>query len=307
MRHRRLCRPALGPGGAARRAEKLEYRGYDSAGISIQTDGQLDSVRAVGQPRALRDAVEPGATGDGGVALLAPPGHHRHRPHALGHPRPRDRGERPPALRHRRTASTWSSTASSRTTWSSRRSCWTRGAAFTSETDVEVIAHLVADELDAAGDLAEAVRRTYLRLRGHYAFVAVAADEPGSIVGARKECPLVVGRGDGEQFLGLRHPRLPRPHAPRPVHRERRDRRRHRRRRRRVHAADGDAGRARRSSAIDWDAEEAEKGGYETFMLKEIHEQADAVAETIADRTAAPTASTSRSSTTRCCAPRAGS
>ena len=63
------------------------------------------------------------------------------------------------------------------------------------------MAHLIARELDVTGDLTEAVRRAYNRLRGHYAFVAVAADEPGVIVGARKECPLIVGRGDGEQFL----------------------------------------------------------------------------------------------------------
>ena len=75
------------------------------------------------------------------------------------------------------------------------------GAEFTSETDVEVMAHLIARELDETGDLTEAVRLAYNRLRGHYALVAVAADEPGVIVGARKECPLIVGRGDGEQFL----------------------------------------------------------------------------------------------------------
>ena len=74
------------------------------------------------------------------------------------------------------------------------------GAHFTSETDVEVIAHLIASDLDEHG-LVEATRRTYNRLRGHYSFVAVAADEPGVLVGARKECPLIVGRGDGEQFL----------------------------------------------------------------------------------------------------------
>src|SRR6185295_6302225 len=71
---------------------------------------------------------------------------------------------------------------------------------FTSETDVEVIAHLIARGLDEHG-FVESVRRTYNRLRGHYSFVAIAADEPGVLVGARKECPLIVGRGEGEQFL----------------------------------------------------------------------------------------------------------
>ncbi len=85
------------------------------------------------------------------------------------------------------------------------------GAEFTSETDAEVIAHLVAHYND--GDLFEAVRRAYAELRGHYAFVAMTADEPGVLVGARKECPLIIGRGEGEQFIAsaipafLRHTR----------------------------------------------------------------------------------------------------
>ena len=85
------------------------------------------------------------------------------------------------------------------------------GAQFTSETDAEVIAHLVAHYND--GDLVDAVRRAYADLRGHYAFVAMTADEPGLLVGARKECPLIIGRGDGEQFIAsaipafLRHTR----------------------------------------------------------------------------------------------------
>jgi glucosamine--fructose-6-phosphate aminotransferase (isomerizing) len=131
-----------------------------------------------------------------------------------------------------------------------------------------------------------ATRRTYNRLRGHYSFVAVAVDEPGVLVGARKECPLIVGRGEDEQFLAsgipafLAHTRT-------------------------VQALEDDelvvltpdgaefltaAGTPfeRETSEIDWDADAAEKGGFETFMLKEIHEQADAVAETIADRTVRP-------------------
>src|ERR1700689_1003956 len=74
------------------------------------------------------------------------------------------------------------------------------GAEFTSETDAEAIANLVSHHC-ARGSLVEAVRAAYAELRGHYAFVAMSADEPGVIVGARKECPLIVGRGDGEQFI----------------------------------------------------------------------------------------------------------
>ena len=157
------------------------------------------------------------------------------------------------------------------------------GAVFTSETDAEVIAHLVSHYADTH-DLGEAVRLAYGRLRGHYAFVAVSADEPGVVVAARKECPLVIGRGDGEQFVGSAIPAFM-AHT-RDVQLIENDEIV-------VVTADdavfmkADGTRVDREiEHVDWSADVAEKGGYETFMLKEIHEQADAVAETIADRTA---------------------
>ena len=113
----------------------------------------------------------------------------------------------------------------------------------------------------------------------------MTADEPGVLVGARKECPLIIGRGDGEQFIASAIPAFLRAHPPRPVHRERRDRRAAR-----PTASSSPpptASRVEREIVeIDWDADTAEKQGYETFMLKEIHEQADAVAETIGERAA---------------------
>src|SRR4051794_36887732 len=156
------------------------------------------------------------------------------------------------------------------------------GAVFTSETDAEVIAHLISHHL-ASGDLADAVRAAYADLDGHFAFVAMRRDEPEVLVGARKECPLVVGRGEGETFLASAIPAFLRET-------------------RRVQFIENgeivvitpedvtflkpDGTEVEREVRdIDWDDETAEKGGYETFMLKEIHEQADAVAETIADRT----------------------
>jgi glucosamine--fructose-6-phosphate aminotransferase (isomerizing) len=156
------------------------------------------------------------------------------------------------------------------------------GAVFTSETDAEVIAHLVARHSEDG--LVEGVRRAYAELRGHYAFVAISADEPGLLVGARKECPLIIGRGQGEQFIGsaipafLRETRVVqyigddeivvlRPNEVQFL------------------SADG-AVLEREQVQIDWDTETAEKQGKETFMLKEIYEQADAVAETIGERAA---------------------
>jgi len=261
--------------------EKLEYRGYDSAGISIQSEGSLDCVRAVGNLAALRSAVGAGEESGGGLAVLAPPattgiGHTRWATHgrvteANAHPHydPDNRVhvvvngivENYMELKHEFLAA---------------------GAHFSSETDVEVIAHLIASDLDEYG-FVEATRRAYNRLRGHYSLVVVAAEEPGVLVGARKECPLIVGRGEHEQFLAsgipafLEHTRTVQTLEDDELV---------------VLTADGAefmtaAGVRfeREVSTVDWDADAAEKGGYETFMLKEIHEQADAVAETIADRT----------------------
>jgi glucosamine--fructose-6-phosphate aminotransferase (isomerizing) len=156
------------------------------------------------------------------------------------------------------------------------------GAVFTSETDAEVIAHLVAHHYD--GDLLEAVRAAYAELRGHYAFVALTAREPGVLVGARKECPLIVGRGDGETFIASAIPAFLRDTRRvqyigddelvvlRPEGTE-------------FYTAAGEPV-EHEVVEIDWDTDTAEKQGYETFMLKEIHEQADAVAETIGERAA---------------------
>ena len=117
------------------------------------------------------------------------------------------------------------------------------GSVFTSETDAEVIAHLIAEHYD--GDLAEAVRAAYAELEGHYAFVAMSLDEPEVLVGARKECPLVVGRGEGEQFVASAVPAFLAQTRRGAVRRERRDRRAAARRRD-DHDRRRRAGRARR-------------------------------------------------------------
>ncbi len=143
-----------------------------------------------------------------------------------------------------------------------------------------MVAHLIAHHYE--GDLAAAVRDAYAELRGHYAFVAMHADEPRRLLGARKECPLVAGIGEGETFLASAIPAfLADTRLAMPIENG--------------EIVEIDAGAIRitdaegapierAAEAVTWDAAAAEKGGYETFMLKEIHEQADAVAETIADR-----------------------
>ena len=252
--------------------EKLEYRGYDSAGISVLgDDGRIESVRAVGNLAALRSALN----GHGEIGAIGI-GHTRWATHgrvseANAHPHDDCDGRVHIALN-----------GIVENFVALRRRLEAKGCSFTSETDAEVVAHLVADHYD--GDLAEAVRAAYNELRGHYAFVAMSADEPNVLAAARKECPLIVGRGRGEQFLASAIPGFL--EHTRQVQYINDDE---------IVAISPDGARfmtaageplERETVEIDWDADTAEKGGYETFMLKEIHEQADAVAETVADRTA---------------------
>ena len=262
--------------------EKLEYRGYDSAGISVLEGGRLDSVRAVGNLSALREAVARREDGHGAVATAPATvgiGHTRWATHgrvteANAHPH-FDSDDRVHVVVN----------GIVENYMELKQELIADGAVFTSETDVEVIAHLIARDLDEHG-LVGAVRLAYRRLRGHYSFVAASAEEPDKLVAARKETPLVIGRRDGEQFVAsgipafLAHTRdVQLPEDDDIV----------------VLRADGveflgadDQPVERPVERIDWDAEAAEKGGYDTFMLKEIHEQADAVAETVADRTVRP-------------------
>jgi glutamine---fructose-6-phosphate transaminase (isomerizing) len=261
---------------------RLEYRGYDSAGISMIAGDSIDSVRAVGNLEHLRDAVSArvGEEG-GGVATATHPA-----TTGIGHTRWATHGRvnEDNAHPHYDTADRVHVVVNGivENYLVLRRRLSDMGAVFTSETDAEVIAHLVAHHL-ASGSLVEAVRAAYNELEGHYAFVALALDEPDTLVGARKECPLIVGRGEGETFFASAIPAFLRET-------------------RRVQyiengeiveitpegttflLADGTE-LEREVVEIDWDEETAEKGGFETFMLKEIYEQADAVAETIADRT----------------------
>jgi glucosamine--fructose-6-phosphate aminotransferase (isomerizing) len=263
----RECRELLLAG-----LERLEYRGYDSAGLSLITNGTVDSVHAVGNLGKLKGAV---AERNGNLRGSTGIGHTRWATHG----RVTTENAHPHWDTSRRVHIVLNGIIEN---WSElKQRLVAEGAEFTSETDAEVVAHLIASHLD--GDLIEAVRKAYGELRGHYAFVAMSADQPDVLVGARKECPLVVGVGDGESFIASAIPAFLAETrriqlvengelvaiSPEGT--------------RFVDAAAGDPI-DREVSEVDWDDAAAEKGGYETFMLKEIHEQADAVAETVADR-----------------------
>jgi glucosamine--fructose-6-phosphate aminotransferase (isomerizing) len=273
----RSARPLLLAG-----LEKLEYRGYDSAGISVLEGGRIDAVRAVGNLAHLRVALDARRAQAGAVAVAE-----RDAPGTgIGHTRWATHGRVTEENAHPHFDTTDRIHIVVNGIVENYLALKDRlerdGAVFTSETDAEVIAHLVAHHND--GDLVEAVRRAYAEMRGHYAFVALSADDPGLLVGARKECPLIVGRGEGEQFVAsavsafLRETRhvqyvnddeivVLRPAGV-------------------TFQTSGGAPLEREIVEIDWDADMAEKQGYETFMLKEIHEQADAVADTIGERAA---------------------
>jgi glutamine---fructose-6-phosphate transaminase (isomerizing) len=256
--------------------EKLEYRGYDSAGLSVLADGEVESVHAVGNLANLRAAVEKRARNGAGPLPPAETGiaHTRWATHgrvteANAHPHDDSSG---------RVHIVLNGIVENHSEL--RRRLQEQGQVFSSETDAEVVAHLIASHYD--GDLAAAVRAAYADLRGHYAFVTMHADEPHRLLGARKECPLVAGVGEGETFLASAIPAfLADTRVAMPIENG--------------EIVEVEAGSVRLTDAegnpvqrgteeVTWDADAAEKAGYETFMLKEIHEQADAVAETITDR-----------------------
>jgi len=262
----RECRDLLLQG-----LQRLEYRGYDSAGLSLVAGGSIGSVHAVGNLQNLRDAV-----GRSNGHLKGSTG--------IGHTRWATHGRVTQANAHPH----WDTSERFHIVLNGIVENWTelrdrlksQGAEFTSETDAEVVAHLIASHFE--GDLVEAVRLAYNDLRGHYAFVAMSADAPEVLVGARKECPLVVGLGDGESFIASAIPAfMSETRNVQLVHDGE------------IVAVTPEGSRfispdgtqiEREVDRVDWNDEQAEKGGYETFMLKEIHEQAGAVAETIAGR-----------------------
>jgi glutamine---fructose-6-phosphate transaminase (isomerizing) len=274
---KRPCRDLLIAG-----LEKLEYRGYDSAGISLLEDGRIESVRAVGNLANLRAAVgldDVEANGDGGVTVAAPPAtiglaHTRWATHG----RVTEENAHPHGDCDDEIQIVANGIVENHAEL--RRELELEGHRFSSETDAEIVAHLIERHYD--GDLTEAVRAAFGDLRGHYAFAAMHRDHPDTLVAARQECPLVVGIGDGEAFLASAIP-ASLAQTRRVLQIENGE----------IVTVTGDGATLidasgkpaeREVEEVGWDEEAAEKGGYESFMLKEIHEQPDAVAETIADR-----------------------
>jgi len=251
--------------------ERLEYRGYDSAGIALRENGGLEYVRTVGNLQFLKDAAGPNGSQSN---------------HGLGHTRWATHGAVTEQNAHPLTGCEdgWLAIVLNGIVENYRElkeSLEAEGHGFSSETDAEVVVHLIEHNYD--GDLIEAVRTVYGKLEGHFAFVVIHHDQPDLLVGARRQCPLVVGVGDGEMFLASSIAAFLR--ETRKVQLIEDDE---------VVAITPDGARFfteegevehKDVEPIDWDDESAVKGGYETFMLKEIYEQPEAVRETIGDRT----------------------
>jgi glucosamine--fructose-6-phosphate aminotransferase (isomerizing) len=250
--------------------ERLEYRGYDSAGLALLEEEGLDYLRAVGNLQALKEAAV-----DNGSDATTGLGHTRWATHG----RVSERNAHPlVGCDEERIAVVLNGIVENFREL--KNALEAEGHSFRSETDAEVVTHLV--ERHYRGDLAEAVRAAYKDLEGHFAFVVIHQDHPDELVGARLQCPLLVGVGVGEMFFasmaaaflaetrriqliddgevvaitpgGARFLDVENGHVEREI------------------------------LEVDWDDEAAEKSGYETFMLKEIYEQPDAVKETLGDR-----------------------
>ena len=252
---------------------RLEYRGYDSAGVAVLngTD-KLKRVRTVGKVQALQDAINQSPTsGKIGIA------HTRWATHGVpsernAHPHISDDGL---AIVHNGIIENHEEL---------RRDLERLGYKFTSETDTEVIAHRIHHHLQTVGDLFKAVRATVAELEGAYALAVVSEKDPTRIILAREGCPVVVGMGVDENFVASDVSALL-PVTRRFMFLEEGDVAEVRRTAVRVIDREGNnVERAVRESELSADA--AEKGQYRHFMLKEIHEQPRAVANTLQERVA---------------------
>ncbi|MET7380879.1 glutamine--fructose-6-phosphate transaminase (isomerizing) [Streptomyces sp. NPDC005526] len=252
--------------------KRLEYRGYDSAGVAVLADGGLAAAKKAGKLVNLEKELvdRPLPSGTTGI------GHTRWATHggptdANAHPHLDNAGR--VAVVHNGIIENFAAL---------RAELAERGHELTSETDTEVVAHLLAEEFSSCADLAESMRLVCRRLEGAFTLVAVHADEPDVVVGARRNSPLVVGVGEGESFLAsdvaafIAHTRSAIELGQDQVVELRRDGVT-------VTGFDGSPAEVR-SYNVDWDAAAAEKGGYDYFMLKEIAEQPKAVADTLLGR-----------------------
>lgn len=248
---------------------RLEYRGYDSAGMALVSDGQLRVIRRKGNLDELEKALQ-SVSCDGKVGI----GHTRWATHG----RPSEKNAHPHLDCKGRIALVHNGIIENFLFLKERLQA--DGHIFRSDTDTEILSHLI--EANYQGDLAEAVRKSAREVEGSYALAVVSLDQPDLIVAARKDSPLIIGLGKGEYLVASDIPAVLK--YTREV----------------LILEDGEVAELRRSGVkvsdldnqvkerdafhVSWDAEAAEKGGYPDFMLKEIFEQPMAIRETIRGR-----------------------
>ncbi len=249
---------------------KLEYRGYDSAGVAVVRNGELDIRRSAGKLSKLEDviATKP-INGEYGI------GHTRWATHG----RPTEENAHPHQDCKGRIVVVHNGIIENYLEL--KRALIAEGHTFVTETDTEVVAHLVEKEWKGDG-LAAAVRRSLAQIRGLFALVLISADDPDTIVAVRNGPPVVVGLGQGEYFVASDVPAIL-AHTRRVVFLD--DRQMVVVTRAGAQFTDfSGAPVTREAQTINWDPVMAEKAGYKHFMLKEIHEQPWAVRETILGR-----------------------
>ncbi|MFF2494425.1 glutamine--fructose-6-phosphate transaminase (isomerizing) [Agromyces sp. NPDC058064] len=252
---------------------RLEYRGYDSAGVAVvDDDGAIETAKRAGKLKVLADELERNPLHQGGTGI----GHTRWATHGgptdrNAHPHLGDEGRL--ALIHNGIIENFSEL---------KEELLAEGHTFESETDTEVAAVLLGREYRAAGDLRTAFRNTVSRLEGAFTLLAVHRAEPGVVVGARRNSPLVIGLGEGENFLGSDVAAFV--EYTKQAVAVGQDQ---------IVAITADevvvtdfSGEPVEFDAFEvaWDASAAEKGGWSSFMRKEVSEQPDAVANTLRGR-----------------------
>jgi glucosamine--fructose-6-phosphate aminotransferase (isomerizing) len=254
--------------------ERLEYRGYDSAGVALNSGSEIEIIKRAGRIADLSKSI---AAADH-IAAVSGIGHTRWATHGA----PTTRNAHPHrgcdgtvTLVHNGIIENWADL---------RTGLVERGHTFGSDTDTEVVAHMLEERADM--DLGDAVREVMAVADGALALAVMRKDQPDLIVGARRGSPLVVGLGHGENFLAsdipafLEHTRTMVVLDDDNVVELRSDSVR-------ITHVDGTV-LTPKEREVEWDLEAAERGGYETFMLKEIHEQSTAIADTLRGRIVSP-------------------
>ncbi len=251
---------------------RLEYRGYDSAGVAVVTEAGVQSRKRAGKLANLEKSLAEAPMPDTTVGI----GHTRWATHGA----PNDVNAHPHLSEDGRLAVIHNGIIENFAEL--RDSLRAEGVQFLSETDTEVAAHLLSQELRESASLTDAMQRTCQQLRGAFTLVAASADDPDTLVGARRNSPLVVGLGEGETFLAsdvsafIAHTKQALELGQDQVITIDRDG---------VSVTDFEGNPATGTQfEVTWDASAAEKGGYDLFMLKEIAEQPKAVADTLLGR-----------------------